>query len=47
VPSHLSEELATNPFLRAHMPHMKEGIGLADAPDAEVFAEMRRRKDAF
>jgi len=47
VPTHLSEELATNPFLRAHMPHMKKAMGLADAPDATVFAEIRRRKDAF
>lgn len=47
VPSHLSEELATNPFLRAHLPKIKASLGLDDAPDAAVFAEMRARKDRF
>lgn len=43
----LAEEKATNPFLRAGLPHMKEAIGMAGAPDWTVFAELRRRKDAF
>lgn len=43
----LAEELATNPFLRASDPGVKAAVGLAGAPDAEVFAELRRRKDAF
>ena len=43
----LSEELATNPFLRAGEPHIKQALGMADAPDAEVFAEIRSRKDRF
>ncbi|GHD99961.1 hydroxyacylglutathione hydrolase [Defluviimonas sp. 20V17] len=43
----LSEELATNPFLRADRPHIKRALGMADAPDAEVFAEIRARKDRF
>ncbi len=47
VPSLLSEELATNPFLRAKLPHVKEALGLSDAPDAAVFAEVRARKDKF
>ena len=47
VPSLLSEELATNPFLRAKLPHVKEAVGLSDAPDAAVFAEVRARKDKF
>lgn len=47
VPSVLSEELATNPFLRAGLPEVKAAVGMADAPDVEVFAEIRRRKDAF
>ncbi|SNS18724.1 hydroxyacylglutathione hydrolase [Tropicimonas sediminicola] len=47
VPSELSLELATNPFLRATDPQMKARMGMAGAPDAEVFAEIRRRKDAF
>lgn len=47
VPATLAAERATNPFLRAGSPDMKELVGMRDAPDAEVFAEIRRRKDAF
>lgn len=47
VPSRLSEELATNPFLRAGRPEMKRALGMEDAPDAEVFAALRRAKDRF
>lgn len=47
VPSLLSDELATNPFLRAADPLIRRFLGMADAPDAEVFAEIRRRKDRF
>ncbi|QFT61693.1 hydroxyacylglutathione hydrolase [Roseivivax sp. THAF30] len=47
VPSRLSEELATNPFLRAGDAPIRENLGMTDAPAAEVFAEIRRRKDSF
>ena len=47
VPSLLSNELQTNPFLRAHLAEMKDLIGMADATDTETFAEIRRRKDRF
>ena len=47
VPSLLSLELATNPFLRAHSPEIRANLNMADAKDAEVFAEVRRQKDAF
>ncbi len=47
VPSSLSEELATNPFLRAHLPEMKQLLGMETASDAAVFAEIRARKDSF
>ena len=47
VPVHLSEELATNPFLRASQPSVKQAVGMPDASDAEVFAEIRKRKDNF
>ncbi len=47
VPSTLSEELATNPFLRAGDPAIRADLGMADASDAEVFAEIRARKDRF
>ncbi len=47
VPTTLSHELATNPFLRANLPEVKALIGLPDASDAEAFAEIRARKDRF
>jgi hydroxyacylglutathione hydrolase len=47
VPSLLSEELATNPFLRADLPALKAAVGLPNATDTAVFAEIRRRKDRF
>lgn len=47
VPSTLSEELATNPFLRAALPELKAAVGMPDATDAEAFAEIRKRKDRF
>lgn len=47
MPSRLSEELATNPFLRAGLPGMKAAVGLPDAPPSQVFAEIRGRKDRF
>ncbi|NJM82467.1 MAG: hydroxyacylglutathione hydrolase [Tabrizicola sp.] len=47
VPSRLSEELATNPFLRAGLPQMKAALGMNKADDVTVFAEIRARKDNF
>ncbi|MDQ2067396.1 hydroxyacylglutathione hydrolase [Xinfangfangia sp. CPCC 101601] len=47
MPSRLSDELATNPFLRAALPAMKASLGMESASDAEVFAEIRSRKDRF
>ena len=47
VPSTLADELATNPFLRAHLPNIKAALDMKDATDAETFGEIRRRKDAF
>ncbi|ROU03537.1 hydroxyacylglutathione hydrolase [Histidinibacterium lentulum] len=47
VPSTLKEELETNPFLRADALPVRTGVGMGDAPAAEVFAEVRARKDRF
>ncbi|MBE3637547.1 hydroxyacylglutathione hydrolase [Mangrovicoccus algicola] len=47
VPVRLSLELETNPFLRADQPALKDRLGLTGTPDAEVFGEIRRRKDSF
>ena len=47
VPVALSEELATNPFLRAQDPYIRRYLGMVDATDAQVFTEIRARKDKF
>ena len=47
VPSLLSEELATNPFLRASHSDVKKALGMDDMSDDAVFAEIRQRKDRF
>ena len=43
----LDEERATNPMLRAGRAEVKAALGMRDAPDVEVFAEIRRRRDRF
>jgi hydroxyacylglutathione hydrolase len=47
VPTTIGRELAANPFLRATDEPLKAALGLAGADPAAVFAEVRRRKDAF
>jgi len=47
VPSLLCDELATNPFLRAGDSAVRAHLGMADASDKAVFAEIRARKDKF
>ncbi len=47
VPSLLSDEIAANPFLRADQPELAEAVGMVGKDAAEVFAEIRRRKDIF
>jgi hydroxyacylglutathione hydrolase len=47
VPSVLEDELLTNPFLRADQASVKAALGMADAADVDVFAEIRARKDKF
>lgn len=47
VPSLLSEELATNPFLRAGLLRLKSAVGMENAADHESFAAIRARKDKF
>ena len=47
VPVPLQTELETNPFLRVHLPALKAAVGLPDADDVTVFAEIRARKDKF
>ena len=47
VPSRLSEERRTNPYLRADDPVLARAVALPDAPAARIFAEVRGRKDRF
>ena len=47
LPTTIGREKATNPFLRADRPEVAAAVGLPGAPAAEVFAEIRRRKDRF
>ena len=47
LPTTIGEELSTNPFLRWHDPAIRAHLGMKDASDAEVFAEIRKRKDVF
>ncbi|MBJ3763402.1 hydroxyacylglutathione hydrolase [Maribius pontilimi] len=47
VPSTLRDERATNPFLRAHLQPVKDALSMQKAEDADVFAEIRSRKDRF
>jgi hydroxyacylglutathione hydrolase len=43
----MGAEKKTNPFLRADSWEIRKTLGMTDAKDAEVFGEIRRRKDNF
>lgn len=45
VPSTITEELQTNPFMRVELPSLQEATGKKSP--IEVMAEIRRRKDKF
>lgn len=47
LPTTIGDELATNPYLRAHNAAIRHTLGMENATDGEVFAEIRRRKDNF
>lgn len=47
VPTLMSVEKATNPFLRPDDLSIRAHLGMEKATDGDVFAEIRRRKDAF
>jgi hydroxyacylglutathione hydrolase len=47
VPTTISLELATNPFMRAEQRTVQAAVGMAGADPAAVFAEIRGRKDRF
>jgi hydroxyacylglutathione hydrolase len=43
----MAAEKAANPFLRADRPDVAAAVGLAGKPAAQVFAEIRERKNKF
>lgn len=45
VPTRIDIELATNPFLRPQSAAIRKRLGLEGAPDWQVFAEIRERKN--
>jgi hydroxyacylglutathione hydrolase len=47
LPTTLALEKATNPFLRVDEPAIRKLLGMAGAPQAAVFGEIRKRKDSF
>ena len=47
IPTTIGLEKATNPYMRVSDTSLRANLGLSDATDAEVFAEIRKRKDNF
>jgi hydroxyacylglutathione hydrolase len=47
IPTTIQQEKSYNPFLRADIPAVAAGIGMAGAAPAQVFAAIRARKDKF
>lgn len=46
-PTTIGEELKTNPYMRCDLPEIRKVLGMEQATDAEVFAELRTRKNNF
>jgi hydroxyacylglutathione hydrolase len=47
IPVTIGDEKQANPFLRADVPDVAAGIGMAGKPAAQVFAEIRAQKNKF
>jgi hydroxyacylglutathione hydrolase len=47
LPTTIGEELKTNPFVRPESLEIRSRLNLEGRSDAEVFGEIRRRKDSF
>lgn len=47
IPVTIGDEKLANPFLRADVPDLAVDLGMAGKPPAQVFAEIRGRKDRF
>jgi hydroxyacylglutathione hydrolase len=47
IPATIGAEKAENPFLRADVPEVAAGLGMTGKKPAEIFAEIRERKNKF
>ena len=47
LPTTIGDELKTNPYLRCDSPEIRKNLNMMTATDAEVFAELRERKNNF
>lgn len=47
LPTSIGLEMATNPFLRTHDGAIAKRLGMEDASELQIFAELRKRKDHF
>lgn len=47
LPTTIALELATNPFLRAEDPQLRQALGMETDDPVHVFAQMRERKNVF
>jgi hydroxyacylglutathione hydrolase len=47
IPTTIGDEKQANPFLRADVPDVAAGIGMAGKEASQVFAEIRARKNKF
>ena len=47
VPTTLEKEIECNPFLRADVDNIKKNLEMENASPAEVFGEIRKKKDIF
>lgn len=47
IPVTIGDEKRANPFLRADIPEVAAGIEMSGKPAAQVFAEIRERKNSF
>lgn len=47
VPTTIGDEIKTNPFLRPANRAIRQHLGMENASDSAVFAEIRKRKDNF
>ncbi|AMK77851.1 MULTISPECIES: hydroxyacylglutathione hydrolase [Methylomonas] len=47
LPSTIDQELATNPFFRAHDASIRANIGMTEQTDVAVFSQLRLLKDQF